>query len=300
MEDYIICKVCGEKVKRLYGAHLKKHNMISKEYEKKYPGEPLTSTNDNKNTSKNSGLHMKTDKYKKMFSEKFNGVNNPNHKSKTTKQKRKERSQFSIEFHKDKDKLEKFRKLAWKNKRHTTRLNYYNGYSLEESKKLLKERQTTFTLDICIDKYGKIKGKEIYTKRQEKWQKTLNENGNLKLGYSKISQELFYSILNKYKINDRENVYFATKNNEIKLQKRKGGIWLYDFVDKKRKKIIEYNGDRYHANPKTYESNDNPHPYKKETSAQEIWDKDKEKLLVANKKGFDVLVIWDSDYKKNK
>ena len=202
------------------------------------------------------------------------------------------------------------RLIKWKNKKHTykykkqynTKVEYFleKGYSLEESKRLLKERQTTFTLDICIDKYGEIKGKEIFTNRQEKWQKSLSENGNLKFGYSKISQELFYSILNKYDIDDRENVYFATKNNEIRLPKKSGGVWIYDFADIKTKKIIEYNGDQYHANPKIFESVDNPHPYDKETLAQEIWDKDKKKLNIAKNKGFDVLVIWDSDYKKNK
>ena len=94
--DYVICKICGEKVGRIYGAHLKKHGMTSDEYKKKLPGSPLTTTKDKKNTSKNSGKHMKTDKYKKMFSEMFSGENNPNHKSNTTEQERKERMDHKL------------------------------------------------------------------------------------------------------------------------------------------------------------------------------------------------------------
>ena len=56
--------------------------------------------------------------------------------------------------------------------------------------KMLKERQTTFTLDKCIFKYGEIEGQKIFRNRQEKWQETLNKNNdkielNKKRGLSK-------------------------------------------------------------------------------------------------------------------
>lgn len=301
-DDYVICKICGEKVKRIYGAHLKKHNMTSKEYKNKYPGELLTSIIDKKNTSKNSGLHMKTEKYKKIFSNKILGEKNPNHKSKTTEQERKERSPFSIEFHKDKKKLLKFKERALKNRKHTTRLDYYidDNLTLEESKSMLKDRQTTFTLNKCITKYGKKEGIKVYTERQKKWQKSLLDNGNLKCGYSKVSQELFYSILNNYDIDNRENIYFATKNQEYFISLKGGIFYQYDFTDINKKKIIECNGDKYHTNPKIFENTDNPHPFRKEITSQEIWDKDNEKLKTANDNGFETLTIWDSDYKKDK
>jgi hypothetical protein len=299
--DYIICKVCNEKVNRLYGAHLKKHNMTSDDYKRLYPDSPLTCKTDSKNTSKNSGLHMKTEKFKNMFAEKIKGDKNPNSKSKTTVQQRKERSPFSIEFHNNKKELEDFRMSVVSKKSYNNRIDYYlnKGYSVEESEKLLKERQTTFTVEKCIKKYGENEGIKIYTQRQERWLKSLKENGNLKNGYSKISQELFYKLLEYYSLDIRKYIFFATKNDELILEKQKGGLWLYDFADIKNKKIIEYNGDNYHANPLTYKSTDIPNNYKNET-AQEIWDKDAEKLSVAKQKGYDVLVVWDKDYKKNK
>ena len=165
---------------------------------------------------------------------------------------------------------------------------------------MLSERQKTFSLDLCIKKYGNDKGKEIWNNRQIKWQKSLLQNGNLKCGYSKISQKLFYDILNKYNINDKSYIYFATKNQEYYLSGGKELFYQYDFVDLKNKKIIEYNGDQYHANPKIYESNDNPHPFRKNITAQEIWDKDNNKIQLAHDNGFEVLIIWDSEYRKNK
>jgi hypothetical protein len=45
---------------------------------------------------------MKKEIYKKMFSEKIKGKNNPNHKSNTTIEQRIERSPFSKDFYKNK------------------------------------------------------------------------------------------------------------------------------------------------------------------------------------------------------
>lgn len=48
------------------------------------------------------------------------------------------------------------------------------GYSLEEAEIALKDRQTTFSLDKCIDKHGVDEGTRIWEERQEKWQDTLS------------------------------------------------------------------------------------------------------------------------------
>jgi len=56
-------------------------------------------------------------------------------------------------------------------------------------------------------------------------------------GYSKISQELFYSILNNYSIENREKIFFATKNHEYFISLKGGSFYLYDFVDLNKKKI---------------------------------------------------------------
>lgn len=171
------------------------------------------------------------------------------------------------------------------------------GYSKEEAKQNVSVHQSTFSIDKCILKYGEEDGKKRFTERQNKWLNSLLTNGNMVIGYSKISQDLFYKILEVYDIGDRSKIYFATHNKEFKLNKKEGGIWLYDFTDIKNKRIIEFHGDMFHGNPKKYNSMDNPHPFRKYITAQEMWDKDKRKLDVAIEEGYKVLVIWDSEYR---
>ena len=171
------------------------------------------------------------------------------------------------------------------------------GYSKEEARQNVSEHQSTFSLQKCIIKYGEEYGKKHFTERQNKWLNSLLTNGNMVIGYSKISQDLFYKILEMYDINDRDKVYFATHNSEFKLDKKEGGVWLYDFTDIKNKKIIEFHGDMFHGNPKKYNSVDYPHPFRKHITAQEMWDKDKRKLDIAIENGYEVLVVWDSEYR---
>ena len=182
-----------------------------------------------------------------------------------------------------------------------TKIEYYEkkGYSKEESKDLLKKRQTTFSLEICIKKYGDDIGNKVWIERQEKWQESLSKNGNIKGGYSKISQELFDTLSSKYSLEESINLFYWTKNKEL-LLKDNDRIYLYDFTDDSSKKMIEYNGDQYHANPSIYKENDYPHPYNKKNgfSSKEIWEKDEKKRLLAEKNGYEFLVIWVSEYRK--
>ena len=63
-------------------------------------------------------------------------------------------------------------------------------------------------------------------------------------------------------------------------------------------KIIEYNGDFWHANPLIYDENF-INPVSKLT-ATDIWDKEARKEDVANLHGYTMLRVWESDYKNNK
>jgi hypothetical protein len=64
------------------------------------------------------------------------------------------------------------------------------------------------------------------------------------------------------------------------------------------KKIIEYNGDFWHANPNIYPPNFiNP---RTKINAVDKWEIDRIKLQYAQDQGYEVLVVWESDFKKNK
>lgn len=186
--------------------------------------------------------------------------------------------------------------------KYPTKVEYYlsRGYDLETAKNEISKIQNRFSLQGCIEKYGEEIGRQVWVNRQEKWKQSVMENGNLKGGYSKVSQKLFYDIILNYDIEDINHVYFWTKNKEYYIRSEKS-IYLYDFTDLKRKKIIEYNGDQYHANPSIYSPDSTPHPYHKSIkfTAEKIWEKDKIKKELAIQNGFDFLTIWDSEYKKN-
>jgi hypothetical protein len=171
------------------------------------------------------------------------------------------------------------------------------GFNLEESKLKVSESQRTFSKEICIQKWGVVEGLKRFNDRQNKWQRTLNENGNIKGGYSKISQELFDEISNIIK----GNFKYATNGGEFSIRFNNHNYY-YDFTDIDRYKIIEYNGDQYHANPRIYNDDEFPHPYrnKKGEDSNNIWQKDMFKEELAREKCFKYLIIWDSDYKKNK
>lgn len=102
---------------------------------------------------------------------------------------------------------------ALSNREFDTRLDYYikRGFTEEEGLKLLKERQTTFSLEKCIAKYGEIEGKKRWQERQEKWLKNCKRTN-----FSKISQELFKELIKHLDLNKNE-IYFATldKNKNI-------------------------------------------------------------------------------------
>jgi len=153
-----------------------------------------------------------------------------------------------------------------------------------------------FSLSWYIKKYGEIEGNIKYCERNKK----TSEKSHFKIynlmnknNWSSISQELFWKIYEKIKY---EKVYFGELNHEFSC-----GIHStnFDFVVEDIKKIIEFNGDKFHANPEKYKSSDIPLKFINE-KAKDIWKKDEIKIQKAKERGYDLKVIWESDYRKNK
>lgn len=291
-ENYIQCKICNKYTDSI-GKHLSirhiEYGGIT-EYKRQYPNSVIISDN-----------------YKMYLTNKMKGKNNHNHTTNTTLLERKQKSPFSIESWKIKypnintteleQLLLQFRDNALSNREFTVQIEYYldRGYTPEESLQLLKERQTTFSKDMCVKKYGDNEGNKIFNNRQEKWLNSLLNNGNLNIGYSNISQELFDNIKKRLPNN---NLKYATINNELRLKYNDGRIYLYDFADIDNKKIIEFHGDLFHGNPNKFLENDTPNPFRKNILAKDMWLKDKNKTEVAKNNGYEVLVIWESEYKR--
>lgn len=191
---------------------------------------------------------------------------------------------------------------------YTTNIEYYlkQGFSEAESQELVSKRQTTFSLEICIDKHGEEEGNKIWSDRQEKWINTLDsksdeekiEINRKKLSgsfCSPISQRLFWDIHNTI---GGEKAKFKELNLEFHLLDSDRNWLAYDYVDTKIKKCIEFNGDFWHCNPVIFKDENEIHRVKK-MRVRDIWDNDFNKLDLIKRKGYEVLIIWESEYRKN-
>lgn len=159
------------------------------------------------------------------------------------------------------------------------------GFSEDEAKQKVSERQATFTLKKCISKYGEEEGRKLWIDRQNKWIKNYR-----KKSYSFISQDLFWKLYEELSFKPEE-IKFATFdngqktksvniNNEEKLF-LDTRLVLPDFIHIPSKKIIEFDGVYYHRK--------NPENRKREQQR----DKDLER------NGYKVLHVWESEYKQN-
>lgn len=282
---YVKCAICGYISRSLQG-HLKyTHGLKPKEYEKQY------------------NAKFMCEEEAKIRSDKFKGKNNPayNHGGKLSPWSYKNISKTKEEI--DACKIKTVKAVQCSTNLNT-KLDYWieqtNG-DVERAKELLHQRQQTFSLEKCIEKYGDVEGHKIWKKRQEKWQNTLKsksdeeriEINRKKLNVnsiSKVERELYNELL-------------AFNNNIIaQLQlKSADNFFIYDIA--LNNKIIEYNGDYWHASKNRFNSDDIVRHNRRTGApiyAKEIWEHDKEKLDFAKSLGYDVLVIWESEYKNDK
>ena len=255
--DYIKCNICGQKFAD-FGNH----------YKKEHPGHPV----------------QQPSKCQKLV-DSVSGENNPGYQHGGRLSPWSKKSEHHTE-----EQIESSKKLAKENSLknpnnaiHSTKIEYYldQGMTEEEAKKALSERQKTFSLDICIEKYGEVEGRKRWADRQEKW-----INNFKKQNYSNISQELFNSIMEKYNGNvyyatyDRENMTeYVNKEYRIRLSDK---LFSLDFVDIDNKKVIEFDGDYWHS-----ESLVNP-------------EREKERERILKEHGYSILRIREQDYKRSK
>lgn len=172
-----------------------------------------------------------------------------------------------------------------------------NGLSEDEKKRISICMQGVFSLEWFIKKHGEIRGTELYNQRRKQIAKTSffrKYNQTNQNNFSKKSQKLFWEIYRRLNLNNKK-VYFAELNHEFGC----GTNQNFDFVFLDRKKVIEFNGNFWHGNPRIFEENENPIPFKNIT-AKQIWEADKKKNQKAIDNGYEVLVIWEDEYDQNK
>lgn len=308
--DFVECKECGIRAKQLIQHIEKVHKMSIDDYCKKHnctrydlsckslhdqmSTNILKACKEGKCSWQKGGKNPSHDKEAKLGRRSKWSKNYKGYDGLSIEEKEEAISQFA-------NKVAKIRDI---NGNTTTKLEYYlnRGMSTEEAKQALKARQTTFSKEQCIKKYGEKQGLEVFNRRQEKWQNTLNSkpieeierinkakaaSSRYLKSYSKISQKMFFSIFeiikNKYK-----EIFFATiknnnENNEYEVILEDGyHRYFLDFYVKDNNKVIEFDGDYWHG----------------EKRGNQKRDKQREDNL--RKLGFvNILRIKERDYKSN-
>ena len=241
----------------------------------------------------------------------YSGQNNPNSKKNTTEYERRSRSPRCIEFYQRKypdatldeqqEMLNKYfekNRLCIKNAIKDTNIEYYlnQGMSITEARIALKNRQSTFSLNRCIEKYGEEEGERIFKERQKKWikslTKTFHDNGFTNIFQSKLGNLIITEILNHLGIDTKnidDYIEFCLQDYD------NNGVFIYDFVF--NDKLIEINGDYWHCNPKFYD--ETFYNKSKQKTAKELWEIDARKREIAEQNGYKLLVVWENDYNTN-
>ena len=270
--DYVVCKECGLKAKQISQHICRVHNMTIGEYCEKHSCSIHDLTC--KSLHNNLSINIKKACNEGRCGWQVGG-DNPS-KSEYVKSGR--RSIFSMNYRgydrlSDEEKRKKIEtvandvaKVREENGNNTTSIEYYlkRGFSKSESRKMLKDRQRTFTLEKCKEKYGEEEGERIYNERQKRWQYTLNSKSDEEKeriyrakmfdgrGYSKISQKMFNEIMEVLG-DEFSNVFYATNNpnkefNEYFVNDSVNNrIYFLDFYVKDNNKVIEFDGDYWHG-----------------------------------------------------
>ena len=299
-----ICKECGFESSRLQWTHFKfkctGKFKNGKEYLQAYPEESLVDEDLRKKTAVN--LENLKIKY---------GDEEGQRKWKEYRSKQAYTNSFEYKREKlgwTEDQFKNYNKS-----RAITLPNMIKKYGEEKGIELWQnycERQSyTKTLDYLIEKYGKDEGSrkylEINRKKSassnpkilsEKLSITIDQAVDLICGRSSLR---FNSNLEKEFIQLLESQIGPLEHSSLNSP---FGKWCHELnkyvvYDIKHKNcIIEFNGDYWHANPKDYKENDIIRGRK----VKDIWNFESKKLKLANDLGFSILVVWESDFIKDK
>jgi hypothetical protein len=159
-------------------------------------------------------------------------------------------------------------------------LEYFvEKYGEEEGKRKYDElnKKKTLKEETFINKYGEEKGRSAWKAYLLKREQVSN--------ISMVSQRLFDEILARIPSSQYGKVKYASFGGEQCIQGRNSYMFpdfLYD-----NKKIIEFNGDYWHKNPKIYAETD---------ETRLTWKHDAERKSELESLGYEVLVVWERDF----
>lgn len=276
--DYVVCQVCDCIKYGNFTDHLTLHSISLHDYQTMFP-DVLTVPQKRR--------------------DRVTGENNPsfNHGGKYSPW-----SEKSIVH--SKEQIKQSKRKAKLNHTSIRTIKYWTGlgYTQEQAIERLGKFQAR-DLDFFINKYGEEEGYKKWQHKKDKWLKTLSEKTdeekraiNRKKLYkngsvSKGEKELFNQLCSKTGL---------PLISQLVLNRYDDLTKIYSFDICFQDKIIEYNGDFWHANPEKYNYNDYIKMPQKTIKASEIWESDLKKIECAKQQGYKVLIVWEHNFKNNK
>lgn len=281
---YLTCKICGVHTQNLT-QHLTIHKVTNEDYKSTYGLDNLKTTDQIDSMTGNKNPAYQHDGKFSPWSKNFiNGYDSEKHET--------QKKQMSDMQH---DTPEKF----------PNNIEYWiaeNNGDIDLGTAAYKKWQTR-DLEFFVNKYGAADGIIKHAAKTERWLDTLNSKSTEELAdinsrkirksaafYSKAEKELFHSIREVIpELKEQLSICRDPSSNRKQF-------YIYDMCFDK--KIIEYNGDFWHANP-LFHGPEFVNPYNNKSQC-EILARDADKLAIANTNGYSIMVVWEHNYKKNK
>ncbi len=115
---------------------------------------------------------------------------------------------------------------------------------------------------------------------------------------SKISDDFFINLMEKLDLKIGDSYYL---DKEFGIYNEELGYLRYDWINLNLMLCIEFYGDYWHANPDIYKSGEIiSYPKGVKKISNDIWKLNDKKIEIIKEKGFDIIIIWEKNYKQNK
>lgn len=303
----VTCEVCGAAAKRITHKHLAKHNMTTAQYQELYPNAAMISPQLRMAFRTNTLDHF-ISKYGDEGASRYEQY----------KQFQSTKNTFEYKAAKYGWSREQFD--AYNASRAVTLSNTISRHGETEGRKkwanyVEHQRSAGISLEWFIEKHGVDKGTELHNQVQkakshslesyiqrygpvvgkQRHMEWITKKCSMLLQHTSAAERQFaaevttvidcraYSALtDQYKIWDP-----VTKR-----------IYCYDLVFPDLRLAIEYHGDYWHCNPAQYDANF-VHPTTGQL-ASTIWKQDELKQNALRARGFESIIVWDSDWKRDK
>jgi len=173
--------------------------------------------------------------------------------------------------------------------------------------------------ETMIERYGVIRKHNADKQKETKknWSEEFRKIYSDKLRESKnqFTDEKWYAIAQKRLLTMKKNGTFKTTLIMNKVETKLGELlttlnvahsfsfyidrYQYDFIIKDTKVLIEVQGDYWHANPVFYKKDDIiQYPGGRYIIAEQVWQRDIKKKIIAEKHGYQVIEIWENEIRK--